>query len=67
MDEGSDLLELIRELYPLTRSITGDGVRKTLQRLTDIVPMAHPGPVAAAPALRSGKARMDSLQNQLLL
>ena len=39
MDEGSDLLELIRELYPLTRSITGDGVRKTLQRLTDIVPM----------------------------
>ncbi len=39
MDEGSDLLELIRELYPLTRSITGDGVRRTLQRLTDIVPM----------------------------
>jgi len=39
MDEGSDLLELIRELYPLTRSITGDGVRTTLRRLTDIVPM----------------------------
>ncbi len=39
MNEGSDLLELIRELYPLTRSITGDGVRTTLQRVADVVPM----------------------------
>jgi aminopeptidase-like protein len=31
--------ELIRELYPICRSITGDGVRKTLDRLGEIVPL----------------------------
>jgi aminopeptidase-like protein len=29
--------ELIRELYPLCRSITGDGVRRTLRRLGELV------------------------------
>ena len=28
---GEEMYELIRELYPINRSITGDGVRKTLK------------------------------------
>lgn len=31
--DGTALYELVRELYPLGRSITGDGVRQTLDRL----------------------------------
>lgn len=34
---AEQLLGLIADLYPLTRSITGDGVRATLARLSDIV------------------------------
>ena len=30
---GEEMYELIRELYPINRSITGDGVRKTLKIL----------------------------------
>jgi aminopeptidase-like protein len=34
-----EALELIRNLYPICRSITGDGVRRTLDRVEDIVPL----------------------------
>lgn len=34
-----EALGLIRELYPVCRSITGDGVRRTLDRLENIVPL----------------------------
>jgi aminopeptidase-like protein len=36
---GEELLELMRELYPLPRSLTGDGVRATLEALRREVPL----------------------------
>ena len=33
------MLELMRELYPIPRSLTGDGVRKTLARLSEELPL----------------------------
>jgi aminopeptidase-like protein len=36
---GEELLELIRELYPLPRSLTGDGVRDTLRALGRELPL----------------------------
>lgn len=32
---------LVRELYPICRSITGEGVRRTLDRLGQVVPLAR--------------------------
>ena len=34
------MLALIRDLYPINRSITGDGVRATLNRIAERVPVA---------------------------
>lgn len=36
---GQEMHELIARLYPICRSITGDGVRQTLQILRNIVPL----------------------------
>jgi aminopeptidase-like protein len=36
---GAAMGALVRELYPLTRSITGPGLRATVQRLSTIVPL----------------------------
>jgi aminopeptidase-like protein len=36
---GIRMLDLIRELYPIGRSITGPGLRKTVKRLGEIVPL----------------------------
>jgi aminopeptidase-like protein len=36
---GSQLHAFIRELYPICRSITGDGVRETLARLQPFIPL----------------------------
>lgn len=36
---GDELYELIRELYPICRSLTGDGVRETLRILQRYVPL----------------------------
>src|SRR5206468_9127117 len=36
---GVPMYELIRELYPICRSITGDGVRETLRRLGNHIPL----------------------------
>ena len=36
---GSEMYSLIEELFPICRSITGNGVRQTLQRLQQIVPL----------------------------
>jgi aminopeptidase-like protein len=36
---GEELHELVAELYPICRSITGDGVRETLRRLGNVVPL----------------------------
>lgn len=37
---GAKMYQIISDLYPICRSITGDGVRETLQYLTKIVPLA---------------------------
>ena len=37
--EGLEMLALIRELFPICRSITGDGVRQTLSRIGDLIPL----------------------------
>lgn len=39
MDIGSELYELAERLYPLHRSITGNGVRETLKVLGDYIPL----------------------------
>ena len=36
---GSALLSLVSELYPICRSITGAGIRETLRRIQEIVPL----------------------------
>ena len=38
-EKGEEIYALIRELYPVCRSITGDGVRFTLKRLSEIIPL----------------------------
>ncbi len=38
-DVGKKMYDLIEELYPICRSITGDGVRQTLDRIGSIVPL----------------------------
>jgi len=39
-NEGADLHRLVAELYPICRSITGDGVRETLRRIEQLLPVA---------------------------
>jgi aminopeptidase-like protein len=36
---GEDMYKLISELYPICRSITGEGLRKTLQCLQKLIPL----------------------------
>jgi aminopeptidase-like protein len=36
---GVAMYELVRDLYPVPRSITGDGLRKTLTYLLDLIPL----------------------------
>ena len=36
---GKELLALVADLYPICRSITGDGVRETLRRIGERVPL----------------------------
>jgi aminopeptidase-like protein len=36
---GAEMIELMRQLYPIPRSLTGDGVRQTLARLSQVVPL----------------------------
>ncbi|MFE5506131.1 DUF4910 domain-containing protein [Amycolatopsis japonica] len=39
LDTGADLRKLVERLYPLCRSITGDGVRATLEILGEYIPL----------------------------
>jgi len=36
---GNEMYRLVEELYPICRSITGNGVRKTLERIGRIIPL----------------------------
>lgn len=36
---GNEMYRLVEELYPICRSITGNGVRKTLERIGRIIPI----------------------------
>lgn len=38
-DVGGEMHRLIRDLYPICRSITGNGVRETLRRVAEIIPL----------------------------
>ena len=38
--EADRMIELICELYPVCRSITGDGLRQSLFRLGELIPLA---------------------------
>lgn len=38
-DDADEMFELIRRLYPICRSITGDGVRQTLKILQEYIPL----------------------------
>lgn len=38
-DIGQEIHRLIAELYPICRSITGDGVRETLTKLKSVIPL----------------------------
>src|SRR5262245_7061153 len=37
--EGNEMIGLIRELFPICRSITGDGLRQSLVRLGNLIPL----------------------------
>ena len=37
--DGASIFTLVRDIYPLARSITGDGVRQTLARLRAVAPL----------------------------
>jgi aminopeptidase-like protein len=37
--EGNNMLALARELFPICRSITGEGLRRSLSRLGDLIPL----------------------------
>lgn len=39
LDTGTDLRELVERLYPLCRSITGNGVRRTLEIVGEHIPL----------------------------
>ena len=39
-ESGEQMHSLVRELFPICRSITGDGFRETLHRLGQIAPIA---------------------------
>jgi aminopeptidase-like protein len=38
-ESGGAMHSLVRELFPICRSITGDGLRRTLRRLQDFIPL----------------------------
>ena len=38
---GPAMYQLVRELYPVCRSITGDGLRQTLDRLAQEIPLVR--------------------------
>ena len=38
-DEGEALFALVKRLYPICRSITGNGIRETLQVIKEIIPI----------------------------
>lgn len=39
IDHGAEMHRLVEELYPIARSITGNGVRKTLARIQQMIPL----------------------------
>ena len=36
---GSQMYQLVSELYPICRSITGNGVRETLNKIKTVIPL----------------------------
>src|SRR5689334_15259872 len=48
---GQELFALVEELYPICRSITGDGVRKTLSILSRYLPLSVSEVLSGTPVL----------------
>jgi len=48
---GRELLDLVRELYPICRSITGDGVRETLRLVARMLPLEQHEVPSGTPVL----------------
>ncbi len=48
---GSEMMALVRDLYPLCRSLTGDGVRETLKRIQRLIPLEIREVPSGSPAL----------------
>ena len=51
VDIGTEMYRLIEELYPICRSITGDGVRETLRRVSRHIPLDITEVPSGTPAL----------------
>ena len=49
--DGATLHGIVRDLFPLTRSITGDGLRETLARIDRFVPLEFHEVPTGTPAL----------------
>jgi Domain of unknown function (DUF4910) len=60
---GSEMLALMAELFPICRSISGAGLRQSLAKLGDFIPLTTTKSRAPHPA---GPTRLDPLPHELL-
>lgn len=51
VEEGHAMHAMVRDLYPLCRSITGEGLRETLRRIAHVIPLELNEVPSGAPAL----------------
>ena len=60
-DAGQAMHAFARELWPINRSLTGDGVRETLARIKERVPelVVHEGPDRHARLRLDGPRRVE--------
>ena len=64
-DPGSVMHALIARLFPICRSITGDGVRETLRLVQDQIPIEVHEVPTGTPGLRLERAQGVEYQRRL--
>ncbi|MDO9442015.1 MAG: DUF4910 domain-containing protein, partial [Beijerinckiaceae bacterium] len=72
---GGDLFGMVRDLYPINRSITGDGVRQTLARIAQDIPLQLHEVPTGTPVLdwevprewNARAARIEDMQGRILV